>query len=111
MNASSKPDKLPTAARQPACYRRSAAWRAAVDNSARRHALRPKRDTACALNRCAAGSPTPPSNRYCVTSCQVLQGTLGVKVDQQIQPLGLAVHIFQVTNAIVRLPLSIAFPD
>jgi hypothetical protein len=49
MNASSKPDKLPTAARQPACYRRSAAWRAAVDNSARcrllapqaRHGLRP----------------------------------------------------------------------
>jgi hypothetical protein len=67
MNASSKPDKLPTAARQPACYRRSAAWRAAVDNSARCHSLRPKRDTACALDRCAAGTATPPSNRYCVT--------------------------------------------
>jgi hypothetical protein len=63
----SKRDKLPTAARQPACYRRSAVWRAAVDNSAQCHALRAKRPTACALNRYAAGSPTPPSHRYCVT--------------------------------------------
>jgi hypothetical protein len=47
--------------------------------------------------------------RYCVTSRQALQGTLGVKIDQQIQPLGLAVKIFQVTSAIVRLPLSIRF--
>jgi len=47
--------------------------------------------------------------RYCVTRRQALQGTLGVKVDQQIQPLGLAVDIFQVTSAIVRLPLSITF--
>jgi len=54
MNASSKPDKLPTAARQPACYRRSAAWRAAVDNSARCYVLRPKRLSACALNCCVA---------------------------------------------------------
>jgi hypothetical protein len=59
MNASSKPDKLPTAARQPACYRRSAAWRAAVDNSARCHSLRPKRDTACALDRCPTGTAPP----------------------------------------------------
>jgi hypothetical protein len=59
MNASSKLDKLSTAARQPACYRRSAAWRAAVDNSARRHALRPKRDTACTLDRCPTGTATP----------------------------------------------------
>ncbi len=61
MNASSKLDKLPTAARQPACYRGSAAWRAAVDNSARCHSLRPKRDTACALDRCAAGAASTPS--------------------------------------------------
>jgi hypothetical protein len=47
--------------------------------------------------------------RYCVTRRQALQGTLGVKVDQQIQPFGLAIKIFQVTNAIVRLPLSITF--
>ena len=47
--------------------------------------------------------------RYGVTSRQALQGTLGVKIDQQIQPLGLAVKIFQVTRAIVRLPLSIRF--
>ena len=32
--------------------------------------------------------------RYCVTSRQALQGTLGVKIDQQIQSLGLAVKIF-----------------
>jgi hypothetical protein len=35
MNASSKPDKLPTAARQPACYRRSAVWRAPVEPGGR----------------------------------------------------------------------------
>ena len=67
MNASSKLNKLPTAARQPACYRRSAAWRAAVDNSARRHALRPKHPTACALDCSSAGAATTPPNRYCVT--------------------------------------------
>jgi hypothetical protein len=45
--------------------------------------------------------------RYAVTECQAFEGTFGVEINNDIQPIPLSVLTFQMTFPVFRLALRV----